>query len=301
MKLNKRAWLITLLWRYFAYASRQATPSDPCLGNVVVEAWEIHRLQWNWRDVKLLTALPQLLSQTRTLIRYRYFIERLSLRDGWTTGIRIADTSYKLVQIRLVRPSYGPWWLDCAQAEQKLVIYDPVCFCLISCRSRAHCGIVNTLCHDIRTWATLIRLQVTCWIRGLKRFLCLNGRDCRAIAGVELATTELVIVDDAGRSCSDTTIYVQVRCATCHWVPICATVVSVEVYVDLGDRAPSTDLTFIIQPLALSLSECLLLCLDELWITIQAHGSLRRGLRSTHSGAVCLRLKEPFLCLKSGT
>ena len=92
----------------------------------------------------------------------------------------------------------------------------------------------------------------------------MNSGDRRAIAGVELATTELVIVVDARRSCSDTAIYVQVRCATCHRVPICATVVPVEVYVDLGDRAPSTDLTFIIQPLALPLSECLLLRLDEL-------------------------------------
>lgn len=92
----------------------------------------------------------------------------------------------------------------------------------------------------------------------------MNGGDRRAIAGVELATTELVIVVDAGRSCRDTTIYVQVRRATCHWVPICATVVPVEVNVDLGDRAPSTDLTFIVQPLALTLSERFLLCLDEL-------------------------------------
>lgn len=91
----------------------------------------------------------------------------------------------------------------------------------------------------------------------------MNCGDRRAIAGVELAATELVIVVQAWRGRSDTTIYVQVGRAARHGVSVCATVISVEVDVDLGDGASPTDLTLIVYPLPLSLPKCLLLRLNE--------------------------------------
>ena len=125
-----------------------------------------------------------------------------------------------------------------------------------------HGGEVGALGDD--RWA-LPSFQIACRVCTLQCFLSLNATDCTAIARIKLASIELTVVfgdtwGATGNSLTDS-LNVQIGSARSH--RIATRTFTVKVDVNLGYRASTTILTFIIEAFSFSLTEGLLLLILE--------------------------------------